>query len=50
MHFHAKKKETVIDGVTGRLVDYIDVEKLVKLHSKNGLNVAGEGGEFDYKN
>ncbi len=31
----------------GRVIDRIDVEKLVRLNEKIGLNVAGEGGEFE---
>jgi diphthine-ammonia ligase len=31
----------------GREITLEDIDKLVKLHSKNGLNVAGEGGEFE---
>ncbi len=31
----------------GRVIAAKDVEKLQKLHSKLGLNVAGEGGEFE---
>ncbi|MBT3416672.1 diphthine--ammonia ligase [Candidatus Woesearchaeota archaeon] len=39
------------DGLTkdwlGRKIIEEDVSDLIKLHSKNGLNVAGEGGEFE---
>ncbi len=31
----------------GRRITKEDVSNLIKLHSKNGLNVAGEGGEFE---
>ncbi|MBT6995133.1 diphthine--ammonia ligase [Candidatus Woesearchaeota archaeon] len=31
----------------GKEITLEDVDKLVKLHAKNGLNVAGEGGEFE---
>ncbi len=31
----------------GRRITSMDVERLLKLHQKNGLNVAGEGGEFE---
>jgi diphthine-ammonia ligase len=31
----------------GREITLEDVDKLIELHSKNGLNVAGEGGEFE---
>jgi len=31
----------------GRKITKEDVSNLIKLHTKNGLNVAGEGGEFE---
>jgi len=31
----------------GNIIDNEDVDKLVELSKKNGLNVAGEGGEFE---
>ena len=34
-------------GWLGRVITGEDVNKLVELNKKNGLNVAGEGGEFE---
>ena len=34
-------------GWLGRTITQKDIEKLQKLHAKLGLNVAGEGGEFE---
>ncbi|MCD4759493.1 diphthine--ammonia ligase [archaeon] len=40
-----------VDGLDeswlGKEITSEDVDKLIKLHYKNGLNVAGEGGEFE---
>jgi len=35
------------DSWLGRIITVSDVEKLEALEAKNGLNVAGEGGEFE---
>ncbi|MCS3924872.1 asparagine synthase (glutamine-hydrolyzing) [Methanosalsum natronophilum] len=31
----------------GKPISHLDIDKLVKLNEKNGVNIAGEGGEFE---